>query len=570
MAAWSHRAADAGLARRIAAALGVSEPLAFVLARSFADEAEAERHLRPQLAHVSDPFAVGGLREAAERLVLAVAKGERIAILGDYDVDGVSSTAMLVHFLRRLGARPECFVPRRLEEGYGLSMAALERVLAEARPQLFVALDCGTNSQPEVERLRAEGVDVIVVDHHVAKESRVACTLVNPRVNDAEDAPWQALCTAGLVFKLVHGVLKVLRLAGDERGTSIAVKDYLDLAALGTIADLVPLRAENRILAAHGLKALGQARRQGVRALIAVSGMEPGAVLTSVDVSYRLGPRINASGRLADAALPLRLLLSDDADDCLRDAAQLDAINRERQEIDKKVTEEAMAQAKAMGDLAGYVVHGDWHPGVVGIAAGKICRALGRPAIVLGKEGEVAKGSGRGVPGTNLVEALAACADLLKTYGGHPMAVGVSLDVAAVEAFRARFAAAVEAQRLAGGSQADGRDLEIVHWIRPSEVSDQLLDDLDQLQPYGEGNAEPVFGFKGFVFDRPPTPFGEGNFRHQLPLSGGRRLNFVAWRMADRMPEAGKAIEMAVRLQWNRWQGRRIPQAEILDWRYAS
>ena len=254
MAAWSHRAADAGLARRIAAALGVSEPLAYVLARSFADEADAERHLRPQLAHVSDPFAVGGLREAAERLVLAAAKGERIAILGDYDVDGVSSTAMLVHFLRRLGASPEYFVPRRLEEGYGLSMAALERVLAEAKPQLFVALDCGTNSKPEVDRLRAEGVDVIVVDHHVAKESRVTCTLVNPRVNDAEDAPWQTLCTAGLVFKLVHGVLKVLRLAGDERGTSIAVKDYLDLAALGTIADLVPLRTENRILAAHGLR----------------------------------------------------------------------------------------------------------------------------------------------------------------------------------------------------------------------------------------------------------------------------------------------------------------------------
>lgn len=413
-------------------------------------------------------------------------------------------------------------------------------------------------------------MDVIVVDHHVAKETRVHCTLVNPRVNDAEDAPWQNLCTAGLVFKLVHGILKVLRLAGDDRGTSIAVKDYLDLAALGTIADLVPLRTENRILAAHGLRALGEARRQGVRALISVSGMEPGGVLTSVDVSYRIGPRINASGRLADASLPLRLLLSDDPDDCLRDAAQLDSINRERQEIDKKVTEEATAQAKSMGDLAGYVVFGDWHPGVVGIAAGKICRALDRPVIVLGKEGENAKGSGRSVPGNNLVEALAASADLLKTYGGHPMAVGVSLDIKDVEAFRARFAAAIQAQRAAGVAQVDGRDIDIVHWIKPSEVTDNLLDDLDLLQPYGEGNAEPVFGFKSFIFDRVPTPFGEGNFRHQLSLSGGRRLNFVAWRMADRMPEPGKAIEMAVKLQWNRWQGRRIPQAEILDWRYAS
>ena len=570
MAAWSHRAADAGLARRVAAALGISEPVAAVLARSYADEAESERHLRPQLAHVSDPFAVGGLREAAERLVLAAERRERIAILGDYDVDGVSSTAMLVHFLRRLGAAPAYFVPRRMEEGYGLSMAALERVLAEARPSLFVALDCGTNSKPEVDRLRAEGVEVIVVDHHVAKEQRVGCLLVNPRVNDAPDAPWQNLCTAGLVFKLIHGVLKVLRLAGDGRGTDIAVKDYLDLAALGTIADLVPLREENRILAAHGLRALGEARRPGLRALISVSGMEPGGVLTSVDVSYRIGPRINASGRLADASLPLNLLLSNDAEDCLRDAAQLDAINRERQEIDRRVTEEAMAQALAMGEQPAYVVFGDWHPGVVGIAAGKICRALDRPVIVLGREGENAKGSGRSVPGTNLVEALAAGADLLKTYGGHPMAVGVSLLVSEVEAFRVRFADAVRAQQLAGGVHVDGRDIEIAHWLRLTEVTDRLLDDLELLQPYGEGNAEPVFGVRQFVFDRLPAVFGEGNFRHQVTLGAGRRLNFVAWRMAGRLPEAGRPVDLALRLQWNRWQGRRLPQAEILDWRYAS
>lgn len=569
MSAWSHRAADAGLARRIAVTLGVSEPLAHALARTFADEAEADRHLRPQLAHVSDPFAVGGLREAAERLVRACREGERIAVLGDYDVDGVSSTAMLVHFLRRLGASPDAFVPRRMEEGYGLSMAALERALAESRPSLFVALDCGTNSAAEVDRLRSAGVDVLVVDHHVAKETRAACTLVNPRVNDPADAPWQSLCTAGLVFKLIHGVLKVLRLEGDSRGSVIAVRDYLDLAALGTIADLVPLRSENRILAAHGLRALGEARRPGVRALISVSGMEPGGVLTSVDVSYRLGPRINASGRLADAALPLRLLLSDSSEDCLRDAAELDSLNRERQEIDRKVTEEAAAQAAEHGG-AGCVVFGDWHPGVVGIAAGKLCRSLGRPVIVLGREGEGAKGSGRSVPGVNLVEALSACSDLLRTYGGHPMAVGVSLDSGNVPAFRERFAAAVAAQQSAAGADgASSREIEIAHWISSADVTDRLFDDLELLQPFGEGNPEPVFGLRGVVFERPPTVFGEGNFRHQVSLGGGRRLSLVAWRMADRLPPVSRPVELAVRLQWNRWQGRRMPQAEVLDWRTA-
>ncbi len=570
MAAWLNRAANADLAQRLAVSLGISEPVAYVLARLFEDESIADRHLRPQLAHVSDPFAVGNLRAAAERLVAAVNHQERIAILGDYDVDGVSSTAMLVDLLRRLGAEPAYFVPRRLEEGYGLSMAALNRVMAEARPQLFVALDCGTNSIAEVEHLKAQGVDVIIVDHHVAKAEAVSCLLVNPRVNDTADSPWQSLCTAGLVFKLVHGILKVLRLAGDPRGTSIQVKDYLDLAALGTIADLVPLLYENRILAAHGLRALGEARRPGVRALISVSGMEPGAVLSSVDVSYRLGPRINASGRLADASLPLQLLLSSSESDCQRDAELLDQINRERQEIDKRVTEEATAQAEAMGDLAGYVLQGDWHPGVVGIAAGKICRALDRPVIVLGKEGETAKGSGRSVPGINLVEALTACSELLSTFGGHPMAVGISLNLSEVESLRERFAQAVAQQKAAGGVVLDGRDLDIVHWIKSHEISERLLDDLELLQPYGESNPEPIFGVKGFVFDKAPTVFGDSNFRHQSTLSGGRRLNFIAWRLATRMPEVGRAVDLAVKLQWNRWQGRKIPQVEILDWRYGA
>lgn len=570
MAAWLHRAANAELAQRLAASLGISEPVAHVLARQFEDETIADRHLRPQLAHVSDPFAVGNLRTAAERLVEAVNKQERIAILGDYDVDGVSSTAMLVDLLRRLGAEPAYFVPRRLEEGYGLSMAALNRVLADARPQLFVALDCGTNSIAEVERLKAEGVDVIIVDHHVAKAEAVSCILVNPRVNDTEDSPWQSLCTAGLVFKLIHGILKVLRLSGDPRGTSIQVKDYLDLAALGTIADLVPLLYENRILAAHGLRALGEARRPGVRALISVSGMEPGAVLSSVDVSYRIGPRINASGRLADASLPLQLLLSSSEADCQRDAELLDQINRERQEIDKRVTEEATAQAEAMGDLAGYVLQGDWHPGVVGIAAGKICRALDRPVIVLGKEGDVAKGSGRSVPGINLVEALTACSEILTTFGGHPMAVGISLNLTEVDRLRERFAQAVAQQKAAGGVVLDGRDLDIVHWIKSHEISERLLDDLELLQPYGESNPEPIFGVKGFVFDKAPTVFGDSNFRHQSTLSGGRRLNFIAWRLATRMPEVGRPVDLAVKLQWNRWQGRKIPQVEILDWRYGA
>lgn len=570
MAAWLYRAADGGLAQRIASSSGIAEPLAHVLARMFTDEAQAEQHLRPQLSQVSDPFAVGNLRVAAERILFAVSQKQRIALLGDYDVDGVSSTAMLVHLLRRLGAEPAAFVPRRLEEGYGLSMAALERVMKEAQPQLFIALDCGTNSVSEIEFFKANGVEVIVVDHHVAKSAPADCILVNPRVNDDAQAPWQTLCTAGLVFKLIHGILKVLRLAGDPRGSSIVVKDYLDLAALGTIADLVPLLTENRIIAAHGLRALSEAKRPGVRALISVSGMEPGATLSSVDVSYRIGPRINASGRLADASLPLNLLLAETVEDSERDAELLDLINRERQEIDKRVTDDATVQAKSMGEQEGYVLFGDWHPGVVGIAAGKICRALDRPVIVLGKEGDIAKGSGRSIPGVNLVEALNSCADILKTYGGHPMAVGISLATSDVELFRAKFTAAVASQKKSTNLVTDSRDLDITHWIKLNEINEGLLDDMELLQPYGESNSEPVFGVRGFVFDKSPTQFGEGNIRFQISLSAQRRLGFIAWRMSSRIPEIGKSVDLAVKLAWNRWQGRKSIQVEIVDWRYSA
>ncbi len=569
MPAWTHRVADVVRVRRLEETLGVSSVMAALLARLVDDDAEAERHLRPQLSHISDPFEVAGLREAAERLLQAVDAHEPIAIIGDYDVDGVTSTATLVHALRRLGGEPRSYVPRRLEEGYGLSMGALDRVLGEGRPGLFVALDCGTNSVAEVARLRADGIDVIIVDHHVAKDGHAMdCVLVNPRVRDAQGAPWQSLCTAGLTFKLIHALLKVLRLREDPRGTSFAVKDYLDLAALGTIADLVPLRHENRILAAHGLRALSEARRPGLRALIEVSGLTPGQTLSSTDVSYRLGPRINASGRLADAAIPLRLILAEAAADCQEGAAQLDSLNRERQEIDRRVTEEATRQLEAHAAAPAQVAHGDWHPGVVGIAAGKLCRTLSRPVIVLGREGDLAKGSGRGIPGVDLVAALQSCHDLLTSYGGHPMAVGVSLAVANVEAFRLRFAEAVATQMASGPGVIDNA-IEIAHWVDPDSVTTQVLDELEMLQPFGEGNPEPIFGFRDFRFDRPVQRFGDGevNFRHSLSLPDGRRLGFVAWRLAHRSPEPGKPVDLAVRLGWNRWQGRCTAQAEIIDWR---
>ena len=407
---WLFHESDSETTRRLADGLSLHPVVAGLLAGLGNDDLEAaEAFLRPKLEHVSDPLKVANLERAADRLIAAVDAGEPIAVLGDYDVDGVTSTTLLVSVLRHLGAAPKFFVPRRLEEGYGLSRAALERMLASGPFKLFVALDCGTNAHGEIAFLRERGLDVIVVDHHRAKlEEHPDCILVNPHVHDDRNAPWLNLCTVGLTFKVAHGILKKLRARGDAVAKTVVMREYLDLVALGTIADLVPLTRENRVLSHHGLRQLRNTRREGVRALMKVSRIMPDADLHPVDISFRLGPRINASGRLADAALPVEMLLGDDPALCERAARELDAMNKDRQEIEKVVFEEAKLRLEAYGaDRRALVAHGDWHPGVVGIVAGKLARHFNRPCIVLGREGDLAKGSGhRRVAGISLVEVL--------------------------------------------------------------------------------------------------------------------------------------------------------------------
>ncbi|MDE3084925.1 MAG: DHH family phosphoesterase, partial [Verrucomicrobiota bacterium] len=296
---------------------GVSPVLAELLLRAgHRDGPAASRFLRPTLAELGDPFLLKNLEAAATRLREALLRREDIVVLGDYDVDGVTSTALLVSILRRFGAHPRFIVPRRMEDGYGLSRSAIDRALEQGRPHLFIALDCGTNAHDEVAYLRSQGVDVIVIDHHRSKDRVLdQGLLINPHVFGCPqntDLSWRHLCTVGLVFKLVHGLLKQLRAENHPGAFRVKLRDYLDLVALGTVADLVPLTGENRILAHHGLKILQATERPGLRALMQIAGVKPGQEILSVDISFRLGPRINASGRLADAALSVELILSED------------------------------------------------------------------------------------------------------------------------------------------------------------------------------------------------------------------------------------------------------------------
>ena len=556
----------------VAALAGVSPVLASLLLRQgVADGGGATRFLRPALAELGDPFLLANLEAAAVRLRTAIAGREEVVVLGDYDVDGVTSTALIVSVLRHFGLQPRFVVPRRMEDGYGLSRSAIDRALEGGIPALFIALDCGTNAHEEVAWLRAQGVDVLIIDHHRSKDAPpVDGLLINPHAHPRDgDGAWRHLCTVGLVFKLAHGLLKLLRSENHPVALGLRLGDWLDLVALGTVADLVPLTGENRILARHGLARLQAAARPGLRALMQVAGVRLDGELCPADISFRLGPRINASGRLADAAVAVELLLSADDAFCYGTAHQLDNFNRERQEIERQITAEAERQIETeFLDQPGIVLHSEtWHPGVVGIVAGRVTRKYHRPCIVLGNENGMAKGSGRSVDGLNLIEMLGTCGDLLGSWGGHPMAVGVALAPAQLAEFRSRFAAAVLA---ATGANPSGPAVEIATWLAPEDIGAPLMDELAALHPFGQANPEPVFGLRGVVLRRPPEVFKERHFRFMFEDTRGRRHYGVAWQQAGRLPPVGVPLDLAVELAWNFFNGRKLLQLELLAWRLSE
>ena len=566
---WNYTPVPAGSVADLARAAGTTPVVAELLLRNgLAEPGPAARFLAPTLASLGDPFLLANLETAVDRLRQALRQNESVVVLGDYDVDGVCSTTILVSLLRRLGLAPRYVVPRRAEEGYGLSRTSIDRALEAGKPDLFIALDCGTNSGAEVAYLRSLGVDVIIVDHHRSTEAPAAgALLINPHVNPvAGDDAWRYLCTVGLVFKLAHGLLKKLRAAHDPVALAIVLKDYLDLVAMGTIADLVPLTQENRIFARHGLKILAETRRKGLIALMGISGLKSDQGIVPSDISFRVGPRINASGRLADASLSVDLLLSEDDNFCDATARRLDELNRERQDIERGITERAerYVEEHYLGASGLVLFDDDWHPGVVGIVAGRISRKYNRPAIVLGNEGEMAKGSGRGINGFNLVEILGACAGCLDSWGGHPMAVGVSLKKTRLDEFRAMFDDVIRRSR-EGAATEPG--VELSGWIDGVQVTEELMADLGQMQPFGMGNPEPVFGVRGVRLRNRPDVFKEQHFRFAAEDANGRRLSGVAWKQADHLPPVGPPLELAIQLNWNYYNGRRMLQLELLDWR---
>ena len=546
--------------RVIAAELQVLPVFAELLCRrGYRTVEEAAQFLQPRLKTLSDPFLLPNMNAAVERIFAAIDRRERIVLYGDYDVDGVTSLALLCRVLQAFGNRAECFLPHRIDEGYGLSVDGVSRCLSELQPALLIAVDCGTASAAEVHELSSRGVDVIVLDHHECKATLPECVaVVNPKVG----AEYRYLCSVGIAFKVAHALVKRRPVDG------LDLREYLDLVALGTVADIVPIAEENRILVKRGLLQLAQSRWAGVRALLQVSGLRP--PLKCHDIGFGLGPRLNAAGRLGTARDALELLLTEDSARALALAEELDRQNRDRRAVEDEVLRAAEEQLEEWFDsnrhAAIVVGAAGWHPGVVGIVASRLMKRHHRPTLVVGfDEHGNGKGSGRSIEGLSLVAALGECASLLEKFGGHVMAAGVTLSLDRLAEFRETFckcaAALLTPEQLIPRLRVDAE-------LSLDAMDFQLLQQHAALEPFGTANPQPVFWARSVELGNEPRVLNEKHLRLQLRQNGSARG--AIWFDAGIPMLPPQPWDVAFRLEQNEWQGRISPEMRIEAVRTAS
>jgi single-stranded-DNA-specific exonuclease len=550
---WTTRPCDWERVEALVEALDVSETTATVLVRRGLDDPAAARAFLDCEPPRHDPFLLGDVEAAVERIRAAVAAGERICVHGDYDVDGISATAVAVLVLRELGATVEWRLPSRFEEGYGLARETIEALAADG-VDLVLTVDCGITAVDEVALARELGLDVIVTDHHRPGETLPDCPIVATRPSRY---PCPDLCGTGVVYTLARALLG---------SVSQALDRTLDLVALATIADVVPLVDENRALAAAGLRALARTGRPGLQALMESAKVDPAAV-DSTAVAFRLAPRINAAGRLGRPDLALQLLLTDDRREATLLAAQLEELNRERQGVEERILREATARVDALPPTErarrGYVLWDEaWHEGVIGIVASRLVERFHRPVVLIARSGEGWKGSGRSISDFDLHGGLAACAEHLGRFGGHRAAAGLSIETDRLEAFAEAFGLHADGEL----AEVDMRPLTMVDAIVPAnELTLDLAQELDRLAPFGLGNPEPTLLLASVEATGADT-VGEGKhlrFRvRQQGRDGGSAIGFGLGAQLDRLVEAGR-LDVAFRLKENRWNGTIAPQLVV-------
>ncbi|MCX7702057.1 MAG: single-stranded-DNA-specific exonuclease RecJ [Gemmataceae bacterium] len=567
---WRLLPQDRPAADRLAAEVGISPVSAQILLnRGVRDASSARRFLEAPLTDLFTPDKLPGAAEAADRLGQCVQNRERVVVYGDYDVDGVCATAILYRLLRILGVPAEFYVPHRIEEGYGLKVEPLRQFAADG-VQTVVTVDCGINSHVEAAEAQRLGLNLIITDHHeIGARLPQASAVVHPRLPEG-DAPFVELSGAGVAFKVAWALAQ--KVSGGERVAGHLREFLLDavaLAAIGLIGDVMPLREENRVLVKHGLNRLRTAPLPGLRALVEASGISLEKPLRAEDVAFKLAPRLNAAGRLGCARLVVDLLTTFSEQRARELASYLDQQNRERQTLERRITSHArelLADSRELDRPALVLAHEDWHPGVIGIVAGRLADRYGKPTLIVAKGMNPATGSGRSVPGFDLHAALAACSSELLSFGGHAAAAGFRILPERIDSLRQKFCDVVAASWSPHASRdVLTLDLEVpLHVLTPG-----LLRELDRLEPYGAANPRPRFLAGDVSIVSVPQRIGGGE-RHLTFRVRQHTTTFraVAFDMADRLDELmseGGQCCLAFAPKMNTWQGMQNVELEVVD-----
>lgn len=547
--------------RELSRSLDTSEIMATVLARRGLTEPESARRFLSASGELHDPFLFPEMAKVCARLRSAIAAGEPICVHGDYDVDGITATALLVSVLKELGARVEHHLPNRFSEGYGIATSAVEAMAARGT-KLLVTVDCGISATESLSRAAELGIEIIIIDHHRPIEGMLPCgTIISPLLCDY---PFKELAGVGLAFKVAQALMAE---EGDPAAVPPALQKHLDLVALGTIADVVPLLDENRSLVKQGLNRLSRCQRPGLKALMQVGKVEPSKINAGL-VAFRLAPRINAAGRLDDPEPALQLMLTGDEEEARRLASRLDELNQERQSIENRMLAEAVQQVSQLPEAEqarhGYVLSSPgWHEGVIGIVASRMVEMHYRPVILIAENESHGKGSGRSIPGFDLHRALVENGHLLTSFGGHKAACGLSIELERLEEFRHKFAATADAV-LSGEQASPRRRIDAVAVGR--ELTLELADELALLEPFGLGNPSVELLATGARIHSSRTTRDGAHLQCQLEI-GGTRSGAIGFRKAHLLErlKSAPAWDVSFRLEKNEFNGSATPQLNLQD-----
>ena len=564
---WIVRGQDTEKAASLARVLGTSPILAALLiTRGCENEHSARAFLSPVYDQLHEPYLMLGMKEAVSRLQQAIDTGERVLIYGDYDVDGTTGTAVLLRALKLLGARTGFHVPHRFTEGYGIQKAALEQAVSDGY-KLVVSVDCGIRAHEPLYWARDNGLDVIITDHHLPDEtegSPPAFAVLNPNQAGC-NYPDKNLAGVGVAFKLVHALFR-------ESGREAQVEAFLKIVAIGTVADVAKLVGENRTIVALGLKDLAKASNPGLRALIEVAGCGDGKGMTAYDLGFRLGPRINAAGRMDAARAVVELFDTRDHIEARRLAEHLDARNEERKAVQQQIFDLAISELgnESIQKVDSYVavIAGEgWHRGVIGIAASKIAEKINRPCVVFSVDGDIAHGSGRSIEPYHLLNGLTACSDLFEKFGGHSHAAGITIRPERIAELRIRL-------NEHAAARLTDEDLEhsvsIDMELDPENITWQLATELAALEPFGAGNPRPVFCTRNLRNLSEPRVMKDRHLKLNLAGPQNRPLEAVWWNCIEtpgQTPEVKGSIELAYTIETNVWNGESRMQLKVVDMR---